>query len=322
MKKIDMPWPGHLGSLMQKHYEFRKAIGRAGTADAYTLYEFNNFLLEHYPKSKTLNRIEILHYLKTKFKRTTGTRRNIVIYIRQFCLFLNQRGINCYIPDKTLAPKYTYQLRYFALTEKHIQILMQMIREHRFNRPSVKEMYVTILGLLWCTGMRIGEVSRLVHDNIDFDKKLIFINQSKFYKDRIIPIDKSVAKALKKYVEIKRKYNFKIGKNDPFFMTYKETAVPPHSFRTMLKRMTKRLGLIDGNGNSPVVHDFRHNFATQWIHDFYKNPDIYPPQSWMPKLSTYLGHTDLFGTQYYLHPNFDLLEKASESFIWDGKNEK
>ena len=318
MKKINKPWPGQLGPLMKKNCEFRKAIGRTGSADIYTLYDFNDFLIKNYPKSKTLNRIEILHYLKAKSHCAVGTRRNIVIYIRQFCLFLNQRGINCYIPDKTLTPKYTYQVRYFALTEKHIQMLMQMIRDHRFNRPSVKEMYATILGLLWCTGMRIGEVIRLVHDDIDFDKQLIFIKQTKFYKDRIIPIDKSVMEALKKYIEIKKYNNFKVGKHDPFFMTYKGNAVPAHSFGTMLKRMTNRLGLIDENGNSPVIHDLRHNFATQWIHDFYKNPDIYPPQSWMPKLSTYLGHTDLFTTQYYLHPNFDLLQKASEHFSWNG----
>ncbi len=322
MKKIDEPWHGYLGKLMQKHYELRKAIGRAGTADAYTLYEFNDFLLENYPKSKTLTRIEILHYLKIKKDRTVGTRRNIVIYIRQFCLFLNQRGIKCYLPDKTLTPKYNYQVRYFALTDDHIKLLMNMIREHRRNRPSVKDMYATILGLLWCTGMRIGEVTRLTHDDIDFDKKLIFIKQSKFYKDRIIPIDNSVAKALLKYIDIKKAYGFSCDKKAPFFVSYKGTAVPPHSFGTMMKRMTSRLNLKDENGRSPVVHDLRHNFATHWINDFYKNPDDYPPQSWMPKLSTYLGHTSLFGTQYYLHPDFDLLERASKEFIWGDICEK
>lgn len=59
-------WRGYLGQLMEKHLKLREAVGRVGGADASSLYGFNEFLLRKYPKIKTLNRVVILDYLRTK----------------------------------------------------------------------------------------------------------------------------------------------------------------------------------------------------------------------------------------------------------------
>lgn len=314
MKKIDEQWPGEIGPLMKKHIELRKAVGRVGEADCYCLFEFNEFLIKNYPQIKVPNRISILHFLQSKSDLSIGSKRNHVIYIRQFCKFLNQRGIRCYVPDKTLLPKYTYEPRYFPLAENHIIEFMKRARSFRYGHSLVGETYSVAIGLLWCTGMRVGELSRLTHQDVDFEKEVLIIRQTKFFKDRIVPINKTAIHALKNYIKLKEKYRVSCKKVSPFFVNAKGGAVPVHSYGTMFKRLIERMGLKDEKGRHPVLHDLRHNFATQWIHRFYKDTENYPPQSWMPKLSIFLGHTSMFQTQYYIHPDFELLMKASEQF--------
>src|SRR6185312_8044161 len=121
-------WRGYLGHLMEKHLKLRVAVGCVGEADASSLYGLNEFLRRKYPKIKTLNRVVILDYLRSKKNLNVAGRRNCIIHIRQFCKFLNQRGIKCYVPDRTLMPKYEYRPRYCPLNEVDVQVFMQAVR--------------------------------------------------------------------------------------------------------------------------------------------------------------------------------------------------
>jgi integrase/recombinase XerD len=317
--KPQLIWHGEIGSLMEKHLSLRKAIGRVGEADRSCLHEFNHFLNINYPKLKVPNRISILHFLQSKPHLSIASKKNHVIFIRQFCMFLNQRGIPCYAPDKTLIPKYTYHPRYFSLSEEHVQEFMKRARGFRYNHPLIGETYATVLGLLWCTGMRVGEVSRLTHKDVDFDRGLLVIRQTKFFKDRIIPVSKTTMDILRSHVELKEKFNLSCKQTSPFFMSTKGTKIPVHSFGTMFKRLVDRMEMKDDKGRHPVLHDFRHNFATRWIHRFYQDTEKYPPQVWMARLSTFMGHSSILHTQYYIHPDFELSMKASDKISWRGK---
>ena len=64
--------------------------------------------------------------------------------------------------------------------------------------------------------------------------------------------------------------------------------------------------------HSPRLHDLRHSFAVHRLTDWYRQgADV---QRLLPVLSTYLGHTDLAGTQVYLSMTPELLQQASSRF--------
>lgn len=307
-------WRGHLGKLMEKHLQLRAAIGRVGGADQSCLYRFNDFLLRRYPKIKTLNRVVILDYLRSQKNLKIAGRRNKVIHIRQFCRFLNQRGIRCYAPDRTLMPKYKYRPRYCPLSEINVKDFMGRAREVRKHEPFIGETYAVILGLLWCTGLRRREVVRFTHGDIDLDRGILFIRQTKFQKDRIVPIGPSVIAALKKYRTLKETNGYPIGRRSPFFINLRGGAMPGHSLSTTFNRIVKRMGIKSSEGRHPALNDLRHNFATQTMAKIYRNPEKFPVSPSMARLSTYLGHTSIFHTQYYLHPDFNLMQEAAEKF--------
>jgi site-specific recombinase XerD len=299
---------------MEKHLELRAAIGRVGGADESCLYGFNDFLLRRYPKSKTLNRVVILDYLRSQKNLKISGRRNKVIYIRQFCRFLNQRGIKCYVPDRTLMPKYQYRPRYCPLSEMNIRDFMREAREVRKNKPFIGETYAVMLGLLWCTGLRRREIVRFTHADVDFEQGVLLVRQTKFAKDRFVPIGPSVIAALKKYQALKESCGYKTNQRSPFFTNLQGGPMPGHSLSTMFNRIVKQMGIKSPENRHPALHDLRHNFATQTMARIYRDPEKFPVSPSLARLSTYLGHTSLFHTQYYLHPDFNLMQEASEKF--------
>lgn len=311
-------WQGFLGSLMEKHLELRAAVGRVSGADESCLYGLNMFVAKKYPKLKTLSRVVILDYLRSDKNLSVAWRRNQVIHIRQFCRFLIGRGIKCYLPDKTLSPKYEYRPRYCPINEDDVKRIMTFARMVRSNRPFIGETYACLLGLLWCTGMRRREVIRLTHADVDLERGVLLIRQTKFFKDRFVPLGKSVVRALRNYIKLKEENCYRITRQSPFFVTLEGRAMAGHSVSTTFNRIVDEMGLKNSEGRRARIHDFRHNFATQTMARIYREPDQFPAEPSMARLATYLGHTSIFYTQYYLHPDFTLMQEASAKFGWSG----
>jgi site-specific recombinase XerD len=74
------------------------------------------------------------------------------------------------------------------------------------------------LGTLWSTGMRPNEICRLLVSDVDINGKTILIKETKFAKNRIIPIHHSVSTALSEY-QSRRDVLRKDFSDNHFFIT-------------------------------------------------------------------------------------------------------
>ena len=300
---------------MDNHLKLREAVGRVGEADGYNLYAFNNFILEKYPQIRTVTRMAVLDFLRSKPNLSVGGRRNCVIHIRQFCRYLIQRGIASYVPDKTLTPKYQYKPRYCPISEDDFSRILIETKSDKASSSFMGETYATIFSLLWCTGMRRREVLHLTCDDVDFRKGVLLIRQTKFKKDRIIPLNDSVTEGLKQYAALKKRSVVDGSTSaSPFFAGPNGKPIPGYMLTHLFRRVVKRLNIKNAEGRGATVHDFRHNFATKNMAEILRNPSRHPVSTAMATLSTYMGHVDLFYTQYYLHPDFNLMQDALEKF--------
>jgi integrase len=196
---------------------------------------------------------------------------------------------------------------------------MKEARLVRANRPFIGETYATMLALLWCTGMRRREIVGLRHEDVDLGQGVLMIRQTKFFKDRLIPLGPSVVRALENYHRLKEKRGDRISGKASFFVTLAGKPMPGHSLSTAFNRIVRRLGIKNAEGRRAAVHDFRHNFATQTMARFFREPEKFPASPSMARLATYLGHTSIFYTQYYLHPDFNLMQEAATKFGWSDR---
>ncbi|MGM0635968.1 MAG: site-specific tyrosine recombinase/integron integrase [Bacteroidota bacterium] len=112
----------------------------------------------------------------------------------------------------------------------------------------------TIIGLLYSSGLRIGELLNLTLASIDFDRNTIYVKSGKGKKDRNCSLGQSIRPLLVNYVQTYQpeQYLFE-GKSGS---KYADSSV-----RAFLKRNCKAAGIL-----KPVTpHTLRHSYATHLL---------------------------------------------------------
>src|SRR5215813_13086521 len=79
---------------------------------------------------------------------------------------------------------------------------------------------------------------------------------------------------------------------------------------TVFMQLSHKIGLRrPGERTGPRIHDFRHRFAIRTLVGWYREgTDV---ENKLPALSTYLGHTCVQSTYWYLSAYPDLLQEAA-----------
>jgi integrase len=166
----------------------------------------------------------------------------------------------------------------------------------------------TLLGLLYTTGLRIGEALALDVGDLDCDDRILTVRRGKFSKSRALPLRDSTFEALLRYV------------NDPLRPVGREPSAPffVSGRRRRLSDPTVRLAIRDACLAAevpkplPRPHDFRHTFAVNRVAAWYvERRNV---NALLPALSTYLGHVSIENTRLYLTANGVLLDQAAARF--------
>jgi len=179
---------------------------------------------------------------------------------------------------------------------------------HRLRKNAkyfVKDLgiYLAIL-LLARSGMRIYEPLRLLRHHFRADDKTLYIEKTKFKKDRLIPIPKVVAAEITNYLAARRTlwcadanaYLLAANKQKPFYDELIRRRFHQAVSDIGLKYHRQTIG--NTNIGAPTPHSLRHSFAVNTlkrIKDQGKSP-----QNALPVLAAYLGHSEYKHTAKYL----------------------
>jgi len=140
-----------------------------------------------------------------------------------------------------------------------------------------------IFALCYGCALRRMEAYKLTAKDIDFDRKTLFVQQGKNYKDRIVPLNDNVCHILKDYI-----YNFrnllKLGHNRLFIHSLSE-------LHCSLKEVQKATQNEEIKAKRLYFHILRHSMATHLLQN---GMDI-------ESISRFLGHSSLISTQVYTH---------------------
>lgn len=172
----------------------------------------------------------------------------------------------------------------------------------------------TLIGLLAATGLRPGEAASLEREDVNLEAQLLTIRESKYGKSRLVPIHPSTAAALKRYA-VERDRIFRIPSTSSFLVSERGTRLKLGEVRRWLCKISRACGLrkkAQGHrcGHGPRLQDLRHTFATRRLVEWYKAGGNVAVQ--MPKLATYLGHSSVGCTYWYIEAVPELLQLATE----------
>lgn len=228
--------------------------------------------------------------------------------VRGFARYLHARDPAHEVPASDLLayrPRYSLPRQYSGE-----QIAALVAAAGSLDVPLRAASYSTLFGLLAVTGLRVGEALRLDRDDVELDRGLLVVRDSKFGKSRTLPLAASTVQALERY-RLKRDRLCPRPRDPAFFLTTAGTRIIYSSARRMFVRLAGEVGLEPRAGNAHArMHDLRHSWAIATLVDFYRQDlDV---AARMPLLSGYLGHSGPESSWWYLHADPELLWLAGE----------
>lgn len=171
--------------------------------------------------------------------------------------------------------------------------------------------YHCLLGLLATTGLRITEARSLKRDDVDLQQDVLTIRSTKFGKSRLVPIHPTTRVMLAQYAA-RRDADGKAAKSCPYFLVGEEgRQLRRCTVQKIFAQLTVEIGLrAHGARRGPRLHDLRHSYALRTLINGYRSGQ--DTELLIPVLSTFLGHSHVRCTYWYLTACPELLEAAAE----------
>jgi site-specific recombinase XerD len=301
-----------LKKQMKDFVNLRRLAGTDYQSQAKLLEYFDNFLLREGFQSLHLTREIVQYYFSDNSHLHPRTLNNHFSVIRQFCDYLYQFDPLCYIPKPMKPVKSTASRIPYIYTKRQIRDLLAAATKLSPKDSLRPHTYYTLFGLLYTTGLRIGETLALNIDDFYQDSKLLRINEGKFHKARWVSLASSTHMMLKKYIDKRQRISLKTI-DSALFISLNFTRLHYSTARDTLRTLLKQCGIHTNKESGPRLHDFRHTFAVHRMLGWYQNgQDI---NSLLPALATYMGHVRISSTQIYLQATAELLEQGNRRFL-------
>jgi site-specific recombinase XerD len=174
--------------------------------------------------------------------------------------------------------------------------------------------YATIFALLAGLGLRISEVARLQCGDVDLERDVLEIRDSKFGKSRLVPFGPRLALRLRAYLEQREHQGWPCTGSAPLFSWDGQQPISTNTIRnTFRDDLLPQLALTVPAGTyGPRVHGLRHTFAVRTLLRWYR--EGIAPASRLNHLATFLGHVNPASTAVYLTITSDLFQEANRRF--------
>jgi integrase/recombinase XerD len=288
-------------SELQNHYKqwlktlgFSKSIvyGYPGMLYYFLAY-LENKGIHHITLLRSSHVNDYFNYLQTRRsmrrnKRLSAAHLNKSFdAIDKFLEFLNQMD-HPNIPAPThyriLETKAQLIEKVKVLTKDEIQIIYQSVSKlfpHFTQKEAESRQAIAILVLDLCygCGLRRSEACNLLVEDIDLDKKTLFVRQAKGYKDRYVPLSEMLNERIKVFIYQYRKH-FKVSHKRLFPLV-----------NGSMYYYIKNLRSVSGLNRDFGLHTLRHSIATHLLQNGMS----------IEQIARFLGHSTLDSTQVYTH---------------------
>ena len=234
---------------------------------------------------------EWLSTLHTAQKKKTSIARKLAA-LRTFFQFLMREGVVELNPAKLVStPRLEKKLPNHLSVEEMIRFI-----ETPDVATDLGKRDRAILELLYGTGMRVSELTKLNVRDIDFRNKMVRV-MGKRRRERIVPFGDPALHAILNYVTVRGAFlqNAPLAEreSEALFLNYQGTRITTRSVGRMVD---KYIEICAGIHNiSP--HSLRHSFATHLLDSGADLRDI----------QELLGHARLSTTQIYTHVSMERL---------------
>jgi integrase len=290
---------------IDRYIELRRAAGFKFSTRGRLLKSFGVFAAKHGDEFVSADRAvewaTIAH--------STAQRRNRLLTLRRFALHMRVEDIRHEVPasdalgrDRSIRRPVPY-----IYTPDEIKQLIGMAAGMGPPNSIRPLTMMTLFGLLAATGLRISEALAL--DIADLTDDGLIVQQTKFHKSRLVPLHDTARVALEQYLSVRKK----TGSFSTSFFVFATGRAPVYgTVAGIFRRLTRSVGLKGGSGREgPRIHDIRHTFVARSLEQCQHDSDAVARH--IVALATYLGHTYVGNTYWYLEATPILMKQIAEA---------
>jgi len=188
-------------------------------------------------------------------------------------------------PGEISRPRPQYRLPN-VLSKDEVKRILESVRN---------EKHKVMLSLVYGCGLRRSEVQELRPGDIDRDRKLISIRQSKGFKDRLVPLSDRLIRIVDDYFLHYRPDNYL------FEGQVRGSRYSPASLEKVFRTAYENAGI---NKKDITLHGLRHSYATHLLE---AGTDL-------RYIQALLGHRSSRTTEIYTHVTIQSIEKIRSPF--------
>jgi len=295
-----------LAPLIQEYIAYRQILGYATKKSLSHLKTFDRYVKEKKIEPGLLQPSFFLE-LRSDLKIEPRSVNGVLSSVRVFFQFLVRKDIYDKNPLQDIPPLPENDIVPFVFTPEQIDQLLSTIckrlRKTQYSYLKDLSQYTAILLIARC-GLRISEPLRLMRHHYREEEKTLYIEKTKFKKDRLIPVPMAVATEMENYLAVRDTLleNYHI----PYFLIGDHRGrLQQNTVSYTFHKAVKDIGLdqprkVIGNKNfsSPTPHSLRHAFAVNTLKSIKDRGKS--PQNALPVLAAYMGHSEYKHTIHYL----------------------
>jgi len=243
--------------------------------------------------------------------RLTSARR--LDTVRRFCRYRLQFDPQTEIPAVGLFGPSTRRLTPHIYERHEIDALLSAATRLPCPKGVRGATYATLFGLLAATGLRLSEALSLRRGDVDLSEGLLTLKKTKFARSRVVPLHPSTTQALMDYVNIRDRAIPAPHHVDMFFLASHGKKLDSRTVEYTFDKLRKQLGWrARGHHPAPRLHDMRHTFICLRLLTWYR--EGINVNTAILSLSTYVGHSQVTDTYWYLTGVPELMTIAAQRF--------
>ena len=283
-------------SIFASHIEamlkWREALGYSRTTLAYPMLSFDRFCVARRLKEPVLTRELVTAWCQEGVRAEWPAHKAPAI--RAFGKYLQMIGVEAFVlPSQWIGPPSRSLPHLFTDPELTAFFRAADSTTPYWSSPFREFAIPVLFRLILGCGLRPQEARLLHRQDVDTQKAVLTIVQSKRNKDRRVPVDEGLASLLSRFDELAE---LRRPDREFFFENY---PGQPYEHRWITDSYHRCRVMAGGVAPGSTPYTLRHNFATRilmrWVEE---GRDL---NVWLPYLSAYMGHDTYASTAYYVH---------------------
>src|SRR5450755_4993530 len=278
----------------------KRAVGYKYHAEAQLLARFEAFSRSEFPGVGTLTEESVWAWIAAAKQRAVkpATLQGMAAPVRELARWLGRRGVDAYLLPAGVLERPARYIPHIYTDQQLAALFAATDRCHYCPEVPFRHLVMPVLfRMIYACGLRCSEARLLRSGDVDIATGVLQIRDAKGGKDRQLPVSEQLRERLVGY------HATLAGQPGwEWFFPGATLGVPltlqnvNRNFRRFLWQARIPHG---GRGHGPRVHDLRHAMAVNNVRSWFEQGENVG--ALLPVLQTYLGHSSIGDTAYYLH---------------------